>query len=462
MILAKTWEPAQTNPQEYQDNDAGRAAHFVDSHISAIRFVPQWQSWLLWEGHRWRRDDLNSIMTLAVEHHRRVQSQIIDCISDPKERARELSRTLKHGDAKRLRDMLTVASADKRIVVSQERLDANKNLLGLKNGVWDFTEGVLRPGSPEDMITKQVNAEYSPDAVCPLWDSHIAFAAQGDPRFSDFLQTAAGYSFTGHTSEEVWFFHYGGGFNGKSVYCDSLLVLAGDYGHKAQSRLYMEDKWGKAPEDEQAALAGKRFVLGPEVDEGQKLAEGRIKEIVTANGWLVGRWQHGRRFDIELQCKLWLYGNYQPVIWGTDRGTWRRLRLVPWTAEIPEHLRQKDFKDRIYSEEMPGVLKWILAGASRWMQAGDLATPSCVSLASESYRKQEDVLADFFDEQVAFDPAAWVAWTALYQHYAEWAARLKIKPLSRTMFQKRVRQLPNVQEGKQAAVRGWRGIMVRE
>ncbi len=447
---------------QHDDNDAGRADAFVESHLMTVRFVPEWDAWLTWKGHRWQRDEENEIWSLAIEHYRDLQARIIKEIHCPKERGAALARTLKMGNANPIRNMLTLAKADRRIVVSKDRLDTNRDLLGLKNGVWDFRENAHRPGRREDLITLQVNCEYDPLAAAPLWKSHIEFAAGGDANFAEFLKRIAGYSFTGHTKETVWFFHYGSGQNGKSVYCSSLLHLAGDYGHKAQQRLYMQDRHGKSPEDEQAALQGKRFVVGPEVEEGERLAEGRLKELVDDAPRIVGRWQHDRRFEFDLQAKLWLYGNHQPQIMGTDRGTWRRLRLVPWVRGIAEENKDLEFKEKILRAEMPGVLNWVLEGAASWQRESSLSVPSCVIAAGTAYREQEDVLADFFEGETVMLPEGWVAKNALYQSYCRWAEATNIRPLTLTRFNKRVRVVDGVSEGKRNELRGWRGIELKD
>ena len=49
----------------------------------------------------------------------------------------------------------------------------------------------------------------------PLWDAFMVEATGGDAEFSSFLQRLAGYSLTGHVTEEVLAFLYGPGGNGK-------------------------------------------------------------------------------------------------------------------------------------------------------------------------------------------------------------------------------------------------------
>lgn len=446
---------------DYDNNDSGRAERFVDRYSTRIRFVPAWSCWLLWDGHRWKRDDSNQITHIAVEHNRDLQHRILEEYEDSKAKQNMIAQSLRWGDAKLIRDMLAIASTDPRIVVDYRKLDTDPALLGVKNGVWDFRLGKLRHGNPKDLITRQVMVEYDPEAKCPLWESHIRFVAQGDRQVEVFLQRMAGYSFTGYTNEEVWFFHHGSGHNGKSVFCDTLLALAGDYGAKVNSTLYTRDRNNKLPEDQLASIEGCRLALGPEVDEGERLAEARIKELCTNSATINGRWQHARQKPFTLMAKLWVYGNHYPQIRGLDDGIWRRLRLIPWTAQVPAGQKDKNFSRRLLEEEGRGILKWILDGAHEWRKAADLGTPSVVDAAIAEYRVQEDVLLDFVEGELCVDQSLWCSRMALSECYDSWTTRAGISKVSNNKLFERMRAIPGVEDKKQNKQRGFSGVGIK-
>jgi putative DNA primase/helicase len=457
-------EVIKPNYSDYPDNDAARAQLFVDIHQKRIRFVPDWGCWLLWDDHRWKRDRVNFITSMAIEHIRRVQADIVETCSDPRERERELQKTLRMGNAKQLRDMLALASADPRIVVESRRLDANHDLLGLKNGVWDFRKGELRNGRPEDLMTRQIDCDYDPEAKAPMWGEFVAWATKGDKELSRFLQKIAGYTFTGHTSEEVLFFHYGKGGNGKTVFCDTLHDLAGEgeYSKKVQSSLYIKDNHSKIPEDQLASLEGIRLALGPELEEGERMAESRVKEIASTSAKINGRWQHARQSTFTNQSKLWIYGNAHPEIRGTDNGIWRRLKLIPWTAEITTEKKDQNLAAKLISAEKPGILLWVLKGAQDWMKTKSLQAPECVTAASAAYRIEEDVLSDFVQSDLDLGPGHWTPRQALYQRYVVWSEDRKQKPWKDKTFYRRIRQIPGVSDAFEGKTRGFSGILLKD
>ena len=50
-----------------------------------------------------------------------------------------------------------------------------------------------------------------------------------------------------------------------------------------------------------------------------------------------------------------------PGIRGTDDGIWRRVRLIPFTVQIPDASRDLHLPDKL-ATELPGVLQWALEG----------------------------------------------------------------------------------------------------
>jgi len=139
--------------------------------------------------------------------------------------------------------------------------------------------GEFRNARREDYIIKQAGTAYDQSAKCPLWERFLLRIFDDDAELVSFIQRAIGYSLTGCISEQCLFFLFGTGSNGKSTLAECLQELFGDYALKTASSLYTLDKHGKEPADAIARLVGKRFVTGSETEEGDDLAESRVKDI---------------------------------------------------------------------------------------------------------------------------------------------------------------------------------------
>jgi putative DNA primase/helicase len=86
-----------------------------------------------------------------------------------------------------------------------------------KNGIVDLITGELRCSNRSDLITKRAHVTHSIDAKCPRWLKFINEIMDNDKELVDYLQKIVGYSLTGNTTEQKFFFLHGFGANGKSV-----------------------------------------------------------------------------------------------------------------------------------------------------------------------------------------------------------------------------------------------------
>jgi putative DNA primase/helicase len=102
-------------------------------------------------------------------------------------------------------------------------------------------------------------------------------------------------------------------------------------------------------------------------------------------------------FNFHGTHKLFLFGNYKPIVSGTDEGIWRRLKFVPWNTFIPEEKRDRGIVPRLASEAA-GILNWMIEGCREWQKTG-LATPAVIDEAVDEYREDEDLLEQFIKAQ---------------------------------------------------------------
>src|SRR5206468_7433960 len=117
--------------------------------------------------------------------------------------------TLSSEQAARLAGMVTLAQSEPEISIAADRFDAQPWLLNVLNGTLDLRTGQLRPHSRTDLLTKCAPVVYDPAARSAVWERFLHDTTGGDAELMAFLQRAIGYSLTGDTSEEVFFFVYG-------------------------------------------------------------------------------------------------------------------------------------------------------------------------------------------------------------------------------------------------------------
>ena len=96
--------------------------------------------------------------------------------------------------------------------------------------------------------------------------------------------------------------------------------------------------------------------------------------------------------------RLFMDGNHKPVIFGSDPGIWRRIKLIPFTVSIPEKERDKLLGVKFYHERS-GILAWALHGCLSWYHERDLKEPACVRETIRGYRDEMDRFPEFLRDE---------------------------------------------------------------
>jgi phage/plasmid-associated DNA primase len=174
-------------------------------------------------------------------------------------------------------------------------------------------------------------------------------------------------------------------------------------------------------------------------------------------------------FEFPPTWKLWLATNHKPVIRGTDKGIWRRIKLIPFTVTLygpedkgyedaPEHLRKNGDLGDALKKELPGILNWAIEGCLAWQRDG-LGEPEEVKSATSNYKNEMDVLAAFLSECCVVSPRAHVGYQKLYKVYGEWCAENHETQLRALDFAKRLEERGFEKKRTESnGANGWKGI----
>lgn len=406
---------------QFIDTDFGEAYALELLYSERLRFVVG-VKWIIWTGMRWRRDTKRAIVQFGhMVSAIRLEAALLmvkDAVGDA-ERDKAIARVRYahgRGNLPMIERMLATAATMPKIVMEDDELDRDIFKMGVKNGVLDLERGVLIDPHPEQYITRRTEIPYFPDATCPTWERFLLDVFKGDEELIDYVQRCLGYALTGDIREQYIWFAYGSGSNGKGTFIEIVSSLMGEY---ASSILFNSLMSGGESDknDDIAGLRGKRFIFASESERGKKLNEARVKKM-TGGDTQRARHLYGEWFEFMPEWKIWVMTNHKPVIQGTDRGIWRRMRLIPFTAsfegaadlQMPKKLRA----------ELPGILAWAVRGCLKWQDSG-LGLPFVIAEATEDYRQEMDTLGTFLRERTVKDPAVHCHAAMLYSTYKTWA-----------------------------------------
>ncbi len=437
----------------YQLTDGGNARRLVDAHGNDLRHCPELGGWLAWDGSRWRRD--------RKEAERRAKQVVASMLEEAAQveddrRTKLAKHALKSDSAKGIADLLKMATSEPEISVNVDDFDADPWAFNVLNGTLDLRTGKPRPHRRKDLITKLAPVVFDPDAKAPTWEKHLARVLP-DPAVREYVRRRCGYSLTGVVREQDLAMLYGSGANGKTTTLEAVREVWGDYAQQTPSDTLLQRRQGAIPNDV-ARLRGARLVLSVETDEGRRLSEVLVKQL-TGGDTVTARFMRAEWFEFRPAAKIWLATNHKPVIQGTDEAIWRRIRLVQFTATIPEAERDKDMSDKLHGE-LPGILNWAIAACLDWQRQG-LPVPEPVRDATATYRGEMDVLGAWLADRCVVRADAHATAGALYRDYGAWCADAGERPARKVDFGTRLAERGFEAGRGSGGTRIWRGVVLR-
>jgi putative DNA primase/helicase len=441
-------------------SDTGNGRRLVDTFGSAIRYTPG-LGWFHWSNRYWKPDAENlEIQELAKRISPIIASEVVN-YEDPDKQGEVVKWATQSKSNSRLKSAIENSNSDPRIIVPVDNWDSDENLLGVMNGVIDLKTGELLKGRPDLYITRRAPVAYNPGIKNVRWEQFLDFATGGDKEYQDWLQRAAGYSLTGSNKYDIMFLVYGPPGSGKNTFVEALVkclgtqqyawpldssILAANDGQSSSTDLY---HW--------AELRGRRMVWVDELPDSERLKENSIKKL-TGSSSISARSPGEKPFTFESQAKLWISTNHRPII--TDDAMWRRIRPIPFN-KVPDN-PDPDLKEYIFDPEgaLPAVLSWAVEGAIKMLGSGSrdaLGWCSRVTEAADIYRKNEDRIGIFLDEETNEIGGAQVQIKSLYTLYRMWSDERGERPMTQIAFQRKLsdRNLDVVGTGAKAVIKGY-------
>lgn len=434
--------------------DTGNAERLVTLFGDKVHYCYDRKKWLIFNDRYWDWDNGYLIMEMAKSVARSIYREAAD---EPDDKKRDLIAKYAHtseSESKR-KAMVDLAQSEPNIPIELSEIDSNSWLFNCANGTIDLKTGELKEHSKDDLLTIISPIDYDPKAKCDLWLKFLERVTGNKTDLISYLQRAVGYSLTGDTSEQCLFFLYGLGRNGKSTCIGTVRKLLGPYGHKTNTDMLMVRDRNGGPREDLADLKGKRLVVASEIEDGKRLAVVLIKEMTGGESIRADR-KHEHAFEFVPTHKIWLSGNHKPVITDTTFSIWRRVKLIPFTVTIPESECDPDLPLKL-EKEMPGILAWAVQGCLDW-QKYRLGDSTEVKQATEAYRAEQDLLAEFIEDCCILKPSGVVAKADLYQSYKDWCDASKQTPISQRSFRGKIVERGIEETRGTAGVRQWSGI----
>lgn len=428
--------------KHYPYDDTGNADRFTDIFKDRVLYSYTNKGWYIYDGKRWLFDTLGRIndyfeQSIEVMKKQGMTTNIPMLENETSEDYQKRLKAIRTAYEKHLTysrsNRGTVAGVKQSMhknSVDISEFDGNDMLINLENSVYDMVSGINIPHDATLKFTKKANVSYDESKKCPRWEQFLREIFNDDKDLIKWIQKALGYSLTGKTSEQVMFILNGNGRNGKSVFLDVVSHIFGDYRTNIQPDSLMV-KNSQGANSDIARLKGARFVTTVESNDGMRFNEGLVKQL-TGGDTVTARFLHANEFEFTPKFKVWMATNHRPIIRGTDKGIWRRIRLIPFEREFTEEEVDLDLTSKLLAES-DGILQWMLKGLEMW-QKERLGMCEKILMANKEYRQEMDVVSTFIEECVNNSLGKEVKASELYQHYKNYCLQNGFFVLTSTKF----------------------------
>lgn len=447
--------------------ELGYTERFIKRYEGKLLFVPN-VGWHVYRDGRWDLDEMNEALNatrflpgkLQEEH---LADQLIGVTEN------ELYGAIKNVSKIGTRGaILRAAEVDPRMKASVTELNKDPWVLNLENGTLNLKTGARREWDPADLITQRARVSWEEDAECPRFDALLSHAFPGPEgeEMIKYLWRVIGYSLTGVTSAQAFFFLWGVKGSSKSTITECLVEMLGGYAH-------MLNEYALVGSEQQhptwiVDLIGKRMVVKDELDKRKRINTARLNSMVG------GAKQRARKMardevDVPISCKIWITTNPRPPMGDGADGVWRRIHPVEFKHTIPKDEMVPDYGKMLAVEEGAGILRKAVEALWEVLDLGDgvvtfksLGVPQAVSSSAEEYQQLDDEYGDFMGDclEVTGDDSDWVGNDDIMRLHKEWCEGSNVKPMTQVALSKMLTAL-NVKRSERP-VQVWQALAIGE
>ncbi len=444
--------------------DLGNARRLVRQHGRDLHYCHPLESWFVWDGRRWKRDEDGEVERRAKQTVSTIYAEASEAASED-ERSRLGKWALKSESRERIRALIGLAQSEPGIPILPQDFDADPFVLNVENGTIDLRNARLREHRRQDLITKMAPVTFDMGAHSERWTRFIEKALP-DVHTRWYAQKMAGRALLGRTGDDKLFIPYGPTRTGKGTFESALEGTLGEYAVTAGLSDFAErgKQNAQGPRPEIVRLRGTRLVLVYETSRRLRLSSSLVKTLCGSDSITV-RDLYSKPITFVPMFTLLIATNYRPWLPDDDDAVWERVVEIPFRVQIPESERDPSLRNELRDPKVsgPAVLNWMLEGCLAYQREG--LTPSKdVQEATSDYKKSMDPLIDFEDELV-FSESSTVTAKALRDAYVAWCEQNDRKPVSAKRLaagleSRRCRKSKTRIDGEEARI--WTGVRLAD
>ena len=307
------------------------------------------------------------------------------------------------------------------VQIEQSMLDADEFLLNTPFETINLVTGSKNKHEASDYITKQTTVSPSEDGK-EIWDDALNTFFVNDDALISYVQKIVGLASIGKVYVEALIIAYGEGRNGKSTFWNVVSKVLGTYsGNMSADMLTVGCRRNVKPE--LAEAKGKRLLIAAELEEGMRMNTSNVKQLCSTDEIFAEK-KFKSPFSYVPSHTLVLYTNHLPRVGAVDKGTWRRLIVIPFDAKIEGQNDIKNYTEYLFENAGGAILSWIIEGAKQVIKDEyHIDAPKRVQDAIAAYKENNDWMKHFLDECCEIDSTFTEKSGELYTAYRAYCLR---------------------------------------
>lgn len=258
----------------------------------------------------------------------------------------------------------------------------SQNKINFWNGTLDLKTMTLVKHDWRDYFRYILPYNYDPVADCPAFKKYLN-EVMPEKEAQDVLAEYIGWLFTPGLKLEKILFLYGSGCNGKSVFVEIIEALVGKDNVSHES---LSDLCGEYGANSRANLAGK--ILNTCSDVAPNAFAGDLLKRLASQGPVSMKTLYKDVITTDEYAKMLFCLNELPKTNDVSNGFYRRFLIAPFQVQIPKSKIDPDLSRKIISQELPGIMNWVLEGRKRLVANKKFTESPLMNRALEEYRSR--------------------------------------------------------------------------
>ncbi|MFC2002114.1 phage/plasmid primase, P4 family [Chloroflexota bacterium] len=335
--------------------------------------------------------------------------------------------------------------------VNREQLNADFDIVVVKNGVLDLNTGKVYEHSKDYKATIAIPVAYDAVAECPRIDQFVREVVE--QKDISLLYEVPAWCLTPYSGIQRLVILLGEGANGKTVYLEVIRRFLGRNNCTVYSLQSLTTN--------RFAIAGlydKLANISPELPSNALKQAGPLKTL-TGLDTIEAEKKFKDSFNFVNTAKMIFASNAPPEINEDTLAVWRRFVTVDFPFTFKGDRADKNLLAKLTTEqELSGLLNKALDGLIRLKRNGDFTYTTSIEDTRAKYLLASNPASAFIEDHCEFSAWGNITKEELYQAFMKFCEDNKLPGMAKKAFGRKIKRAYNLSEERES----WRGINLKE